>query len=212
MCGFHLSWTTWILVMYEPYTKDVNGQLDRQQLRVCYGKSQASWGKPSIAAIAMALVDDNSHDIPIEHDNSQRVAIISAHQEVTQGRSQEASQLKNVFFSRPPKGSDFKENSWQGYVNICKLYHYILFHNIPQWYLIRLYQDNIPSVTIFNKCSKTSPATPHLRIAHCANPRTGDLVNLLPALLKDLSRSFFYLPRDHAMLPGTKHDTTGKMK
>lgn len=78
------------------------------------------------------LVDDNSHDIPIEHDNSQRVAIISARQEVTQGRSQETSQLKNAFFFRPPKGSDFKEKSWPGYVNICKLYHHILFHNIPQ--------------------------------------------------------------------------------
>lgn len=57
--------------MYEPYTKDVNGQLDRQKLRVCYGKSQVSLGKPSIAAIAMGngpLVDDNSNDIPIEHD------------------------------------------------------------------------------------------------------------------------------------------------
>ena len=70
-----------------------------------------------------------------------------------------------LFFFRPPKGSDFKEKSWPGYVNICKLYHHILFHNIPQWYLIRLYQDNIPSVPMFNKCSKTSPATPHLRIA-----------------------------------------------
>ena len=123
--------------MYEPYTKDVNGQLDWQKLRVCCGKSQASLGKPSIAAIAMGngpLVDDNSHDIHIEHDNSQRVAIISAHEEVTQGRSQEASQLKNAFFQTPqvPRVLILKRKVGKGMYSKCKLYHYILLHNIPQ--------------------------------------------------------------------------------
>lgn len=60
------------------------------------------------------LVDDNSHDIPIEHDNSQRVAIISARQEVTQGRSQETSQLKNAFFSDPPRVLILKRKVGQG--------------------------------------------------------------------------------------------------
>jgi hypothetical protein len=53
------GWTTWIgqktpaVIRISHIRKRVNGQLYRQKLTVCYGKSQASLGKPSIAAIAM---------------------------------------------------------------------------------------------------------------------------------------------------------------